>query len=388
MKNSVLILTGLTIGLLSLVSCQKDEYENISGPPGSSVAEDNASIEKPGKEGKGAVYTMDNGVSGNHIIVYNRDKNGMLTPGGTFPTGGSGTGLGLGSQGSLILDKDYLFACNAGSNEISVFKMSGSGLNLIDKVSSHGTMPISVTTHGNLLYVLNAGGSGNISGFKIMHNHHLSFINNSDKPLSSGSAGPAQIQFDKSGKQLIVTEKLTNNIVIYDVDHTGAASNGIIHPSVGATPFGFDISRNNTLIITDAFGGSSGASAVTSYSLKNNGSLNLITGPVATNQTAACWLVITKDGRYCYATNTGSDNITGYKIDHSGAVTLLDPSGITAPSDDVPIDVAMSKNSGYLYVLNSGDHTITMYEAKKDGSLSPLGNVGGLPIGTVGLAAE
>jgi len=383
MKKSALILSGLFIGLLTMVGCQKEDFNDLSGPTG--TASENTTLAKKGREGKGAVYTMDNAAGGNNIIAFNRDKDGMLSPGGTIPTGGNGSGGGLGSQGAIVLDGNYLYACNAGSNEISVFKMFGSGLSLIDKVPSHGMKPISLTVHGNTIYVLNAGGTGNISGFRMMHDQ-LQHIANSDKPLSSSTAGGAQIQFDKTGKQLVVTEKMTDKIVVYDVNH-GVASNGVAHPSVGATPFGFDFGKNNTLIVSDAFGGSPNASALTSYTLSNQGNLSLITGPVATHQTAACWVVATKDGKYCYATNTGSNNISGYEIDHTGAITLLDMSGNTAPTGDHPIDAIMSKNSTYLYALNAGDHTVSMYRSNQDGSLSPLGSVS-VPSGSVGLAAE
>ena len=41
------------------------------------------------------------------------------------------------------------------------------GLTLADKVPSGGMHPISVTNYKNLVYVLNDGGSGNITGFTL-----------------------------------------------------------------------------------------------------------------------------------------------------------------------------------------------------------------------------
>src|SRR5262245_50808107 len=109
-------------------------------------------------EERGAVYTMDN-AAGNHVLAFQRGVNGELTGAGSFATGGAGTGAGLSSQGAVLLSRDnrWLFACNAGSSEISVLAITRNGLSLSDKVSSGGQMPVSLALRRNLLYVVNAG---------------------------------------------------------------------------------------------------------------------------------------------------------------------------------------------------------------------------------------
>ena len=67
------------------------------------------------------------------------------------------------------------------------------------------------------MYVLNAGGAGNIAGFRLEHGR-LSAIANSSRPLSGSAAGPAEISFDPSGRFLVVTEKNTNRLSTYAVD--------------------------------------------------------------------------------------------------------------------------------------------------------------------------
>jgi len=78
---------------------------------------------------------------------------------------GSGAGSGLGSQGALALSEDgrWIFAVNAGSNDVSVFRVNGRGLSLASRSPSGGIRPVSLTVHDDVLYVLNAGGDGNIS---------------------------------------------------------------------------------------------------------------------------------------------------------------------------------------------------------------------------------
>ena len=381
MKKSNLLLTGLTLCLFILNGCQDENATALESTASASAA-------RVGQNSTGAVYIMDNATGGNNIVVYNRSSNGQLTAAGTYATGGNGSGGGLGSQGSLIIHEDYLYACNAGSNEISVLHISKSGLTLVDKIGSNGMRPVSVTTHNNLVYVLNAGGTGNVSGFSISDSHKLYPIEGATKPLSSTSAGAAQIQFNESGSQLVVTEKTTNNILTYAVDTYGTPSDAVVHASVGQTPFGFEFGKNNTLIVSDAFGGAAGLSALTSYSLYDNGNLDLITGPVGNNQAAACWVVVTNDGRFCYTTNTASDNISGYKITSSGALELIDATGITATSGDGPIDMYLSRDSRFLYVLNTNGHSISIFSINNKGGLTTIGTVSGLLAGAVGMAAE
>ena len=379
-KKQNVFLSILALGIIALSSCEKNDFTG-DGNPG------NTSGTKARPLTAGAVYVMDNQAGGNSVLAYYRAADGTLSSAGSVSTGGTGTGGGLGSQGALVRSDNYLFACNAGSDEISVFSISGQGLTWVDKVPSGGMRPISVTVHENLLYALNAGGSGNISGFSIDGSGHLSHIMGSDQPLSTATSGPAQIEFDQTGTQLVVTEKMTDVIIIYPVDASGIAGAGTAHPSVGNTPFGFEFGNNNTLIVSDAFGGSPGASALTSYSL-GSGTLNLITGPVATNQTAACWVAVTNDGRYCYTTNTGSASVSGYSISETGALTLLNADGITGVTGASPIDMSLSVNSRYLYTLNTSGHSITMFRVNSDGGLTSLGTMSGLPAGSVGMSAK
>src|SRR5262249_1634378 len=108
----------------------------------------------------GAVYVATNAAAGNSVVVFSRSASGALTLAGSFATGGSGTGTGLGNQGGLILSRDgeWLFVVNAGSDDVSVFQVRPDGLKLTDKVASGGKMPVSVTFDRDVLYVLNAGG--------------------------------------------------------------------------------------------------------------------------------------------------------------------------------------------------------------------------------------
>jgi len=74
----------------------------------------------------GAVYTSTNQVSGNAVAVFDRGADGALTAAGQYPTGGLGTGGGLGNQGALAVSNGgrFLFVVNAGSDDVSAFGSS------------------------------------------------------------------------------------------------------------------------------------------------------------------------------------------------------------------------------------------------------------------------
>jgi 6-phosphogluconolactonase len=336
----------------------------------------------------GAVYTLTNDPAGNAVKAFQRSGDGSLSPAGEFATGGTGTGAGLGNQGALVLDGRRLFAVNAGSDSISSFRVSRDGLELIDTDPSGGDQPISLTVDDGLLYVLNAGGAGDITGHTISRDGALSPLVGSTRPLSGPGSGPAQVSFDPRGETLVVTEKNTNLIDTYDVDsETGLASGPNPQPSAGATPFGFGFDGRGHLIVSEAFGGAPDQSAVSSYAVED-GLIDVITPSAGTTETAACWIVVTENGRFAYTTNTGSGSISGYRVSQGGALTLLDADGQTGLTGPGPIDMALTGNSRFLYSLNSCDGTISGFRVNADGSLAPIGGASGVPTVATGLAAH
>jgi len=336
----------------------------------------------------GAVYTMSNDAVENSILVFNRGGDGTLTPAGSYPTGGLGTGGGLGNQSGVVLspDQKWLFAVNAGSNEISVFRVKHDRLQLIDQINTGGNRPVSLALDRKLLYVLHAGTPNNITGFTLGKNGKLAPLPGSTRPLSAEDTSPAQISFSPDGSALVVTEKGTNLIDIYTVGRSGLAEGPVAYASVGTTPFGYAFGKREQLFVSEATTG-----AVSSYQLNEEGALQVISPSATTHQTAACWVVVTNDGRFTYTTNAASGSISGFHIGHDGQLSLLDADGRTGVTGDgsAPIDMAFSGNNRFLYALGSGNGSISAFRVDlKDGSLKPIPGVNGLPSGANGLASR
>lgn len=342
-------------------------------------------------EPAGAVFTMSNSPAGNAVLVFHRAADGGLTPAGSVPTGGLGTGTGLGNQGAVVLsdDRRWLFVVNPGSHDVSVFARKKGQLVLMDRVASGGVRPVSVTFDRGVLYVLNGGGTNNVTGFTLSRRGKLAPIPGSTQPLSTASTAPAQIAFDPDGEVLVVTEKATNNITTYAVDDDGRAGAPVVQPSLGATPFGFAFDRRGRLFVSEAAGGAADASSVSSYRVADSGLLSAISPVVGTTETAACWVVVTGNGRFAYTTNTGSGTLSGYRIGRDGTLTLRDADGRTGDTGagSGPIDMSLTRDSRFLYTLNAGSGSLSAFGVGRDGSLTAIPGVGGLPPGTNGLAA-
>lgn len=340
----------------------------------------------------GEVYVLTNQPTGNAVMVFHRDATGVIRLAGSFPTGGNGAGTGadpLGSQGPVALSCDHrlLFAVNAGSNSISVFAVTRDSLALLQTTSSHGVEPVSLTVRDNLVYVLDAGGTPNISGFTIQPaTNHLVPLAGSTQNLPGGAkAAPAQVSFSSDSSVLVVTEKGTNRVDTFVVNDAGVAQAGASFPSSGATPFGLAFDHRNIAIVSEAAGGPNGTSAVSSYEVEDNGGLDVVTPSLGDTQKAACWLAVLDNGRFAYTANSASNTISSYAILENGNLALID---ISAAKGSTPIDVALSRNSRFLCVRNAGNGTISSFRVHEDGSLTPVASAGGLPSGAAGLAAE
>jgi 6-phosphogluconolactonase len=337
----------------------------------------------------GGVFVATNDASANAVVAFSRAADGTLTPLGTFPTGGRGVGGTadpLASQFALTLspDRQYLFAVNAGSNDVTAFRVTNAGLQLLARVASGGVRPVSVAASAHTLYVLNEG-NNTIGIFD--WNGDGTVAPRGIRTLSAGAAGGAAIRLSRNGQTLTVTERESNTIDGFAVDADGGLSTPLTTPSTGNGPFGFDYALGGELIVSDA-----GTGATTSYAQSLDGAIALLDGPASTQgQGAPCWVIVTGDGRFAYIANAGGSSISGFEIGQRGQLTLLTPGGRTGDlgTGAQPLDLDLSRDSRFLYVLENGTGKIGAFAVQPNGTLARLADTPGLTAsaGFMGLAA-
>jgi 6-phosphogluconolactonase (cycloisomerase 2 family) len=232
-----------------------------------------------------------------------------------------------------------------------------------------------------MIFVLNAGAAPNIAGFRLTVAGKLIHISGSARDLP-GQA-PAQVSFVNNGATLVVTERNSNTITAYTVDD-GRLSGPFTHASAGQTPFGFAVSRMDLLVVSEAAGGGAGASTVSSYEVDDSGQLRRVTSALSTGQTAACWVAVTRNGRYAFVANAASRSISSLAVARDGMLTVLNASAGQTPAN--AIDLAMSGNSRYLYALSRD--MVSVFRVSADGSLMPVQVVSGFPTTAGGLIAR
>jgi len=341
-----------------------------------------------------AVFVMNNDADSNEVIAYQRNQYGTLFSPRHFRTGGRGSGGKgdpLASQGSLTLSDDHqwLFAVNAGSGTLSVFRVEGALLFLTDEIATGGAEPTAVTQRGNLVYVLNASASSSVNGF-VFRNGHLSELPNSQRFLSANLANPGSVDFSADGKFVFATEKAGNNIDSFAVLPNGTLSD--IHTRASAGPGAFAaVSGPNGTVLVSETGSGGNTSAISSYHLQPDGTLTVVSASIPSLGAANCWNAVTPNGRFIYVSNAGSSTIAGFAIAPSGALTPIPGTIVgTNPTGSGNLDIAVSADGQFLYSLNSAGGTVGAFAINADGSLTNLGVTPGLPKGSSlnGIAAN
>jgi 6-phosphogluconolactonase (cycloisomerase 2 family) len=358
-----------------------------------------------------SVYVMSNSAAGNRVAVLRRSPSGGLTNTGTFATGGKGSGPGelivsdpLGSQGSMLLSPDarWLFTVNAGSNQISAFKVTDDGLRLTSVVSSGGTYPVSLTLSGNVLYALNAVGDGSVAGFRLTRSGQLQPIEGSVRSLHAATPSvvkqpsivfsPSQVSFSPDGDWLVVTDKnagTLGTIQLFKVDPDGMIADApVVTNSGDQLPFGFTFDRRGHLLVTETGGG-----AVSSYDINDNGTLTPISQSVLNGQSQPCWIDTTRN--FAFVVNTLSQNITGYRVNRRGQLSLLSPNGSNAQLGTAgtagAIDVNVSGDGRFLNVVTGDTGIVRTFRINPlNGALTLTGQLKVFEgnSGMMGIAAE
>jgi len=326
----------------------------------------------------GVLFVQTDNTTANTVVAYHRAPNGALTRHGIYATGGRGGVLQgsvvdhLASQGSLAYDRaaGLLYAVNAGSDTLTVFAVRGERLQRTQIIPTGGAFPVSVTFHNDRVWVLNALDGGSIQGFK-RRGDQLTGVDSWHRQLGLDPDAtpqfthtPGQISFTPDGGRLVVTTKAgANTIDVFPLRRDGRPAAPVVTSVPDAVPFGFAFDPAGRLQVTEA-----GPNAVETFTLNRKGTLSS-RGSALTGQMATCW--ITATNHLLYASNAGSNTLSGYRVGRDGALVPLG----TTSTDAGPVDSVASPDGRYLYVQTGGHGLVDAFRIRPDGHLTPIGSV-------------
>lgn len=330
-----------------------------------------------------AVFVQTNAGDGNGIAVHDRHADGTLTYATTYATGGLGgreAGAGsdpLASQGSLVLvpEENLLLAVNAGSDTISVFPVDGDRLGLQQVLPSGGQFPVGFAVHDNLVYVLNGGGQGSVSGYRIKHGR-LHAIAGTTRTLALGNAtppaflqSPAQVGFTPGGDHLIVTTKTQNTVDVFSVGEGGRLSATPTANAAAGVPFAFLFDQEGRLVLNVA-----ASSSLQAFGVNEDNTITAVSSAVGDGQKAACWVIQARG--FEYASNTGSGSVSQFRINEDGSPVLVKSAAATG----IPGATDAATAGRFLYVQSGTSSSVHAFRIAGDGSLERI-QIAGVPDG-------
>lgn len=337
----------------------------------------------------GAVFAMTNVAASNQILAFSRSASGVLTPAGTYATGGLGQGVDFDTQGGLQLSADhrFLYAVNPADDKVSVFCVHGANLTLVQTVYA-GDQPLGITLSSTgYAYVLDGSvASTGIFGFRVDgRDGTLRPLTNATIPLSTPIGVPGDVTFSPDGRALVVTNKVGSTLDVFAVGADGQASASPMTTSAssGVRPFAATFFKDFLYVIESGLPSLKNA-ALSTYRLNGGAapSLTAVTKAERNEQTNGCWVVVTPDGKWAYTANFVSGSISSYGLDGNGTASLLNgTAALPGGEGSQPVDLALSSDGRYLYNLLRGSGAVAGYEIQQDGSLKQVGGLFGKGMG-------
>jgi len=372
----------------------------------------------------------------NAIIHYHRDAKGALTEVERVPTRGAGSGVvspiyhisrpnDLEGAGSVILspDRRLLFATNAGDNSVSSFSVGEDGkLKMVDvkrtgNSALGGAKSLAYAPSNGMLFVVHTVGPDHIRLMSVDSEGQLTSrreqysVNTKDWP----DRGPTMGTLTPDSKFLIVGtifDQLPtkhypdgsvvlwtphgpdgslhlilanapdpDGIAIFPVREDGTLGKAKFQDAKGPVPFDivFLHGRPNTFIVGYAVGDGCAMGTI-----DHEGNMNI--GPLVKIDTSAgvpselCWLAISPDDRFVYATPFGYSRLSSFRIDGDRLSIAKDPACPKVPGDGTfrafnstvssgPSDGWLTPDGAYLYQIYGNASTLVGYATQPDGSL-------------------
>ena len=396
--------------------------------------------------GGGHLYIQTNEVK-NKVIHYHRSANGALTEVERVSTGGAGSGTFKPISGqesapnsfegaaSVIISSDrrFLFATNGGDNSVSSFSVAGDGrLKLLDvkptgnrvEGKSGTAKSLAYSPSKGMLYVVHSFGPDHVRLMSVSSDGKLTprmekyTCNTPEKPYrvpTMGVLSPDEkfllvgTTFDvpiaisgtypdgspilwvpgPDGKPRSVASNAPDpdGIVIHRVNADGTLSEGSFQDGGGGSPFYIACLHNrpDTFIIGYAVG-----DGVSLCHIDEDGRIGVgKVVPIDTRRgkiAELCWLSVSPDDRFLYATVFGYSNISTFHIDGLEMRVAKDPAcpdvegdgtfrGLCGDVSSGPSDNWVSPDGAYLYQIYGNASKLVGYATKPDGSLEEVTSV-------------
>jgi 6-phosphogluconolactonase (cycloisomerase 2 family) len=397
-----------------------------------------------GHNAVGHLYTQTNELR-NSVIHYRRTANGAIEEVDRVSTGGAGSGEFKPTSGqesapnafegaaSIILspDRRFLFTTNGGDNTVSSFAVGEDGrLTLLDVCSTgnpvegrSGTAKsLAFAPQTGTLYVLHSFGPDHLRLISVdgdgklaqrkrrytVNTHdkpdristmvtlapngrHLFVGTTFDEPASANPDGSAILWVPRAGrgpggplKSIASNAPDPDGLAVFPVEEDGTLGSATFHDSNGGSPFfiAFLNHRPDTFVLGEAVG-----DGCVLGTIDDDGHVEV--GPLIKIDTSAglpselCWLSVSPDDRFVYATSFGYSYVSSFKLNGEGLEIASDPACPRVKGDGAfralnntissgPSDSWISPDGAYLYQIYANASKLVGYATQPDGSLEEV----------------
>jgi hypothetical protein len=391
----------------------------------------------PNEAQAGHLYVQTSAIQ-NVVIHFLRYSDGTITEVDRVVTGGAGSGSfnyretppGIVVEGAnsvlMTPDKRVLFAVNAGDNSVSSFSVAENGkLTLLDVKRTGNPVSGRSGTAKSLeyapstrtLYVLHTFGPHHIRLLSVDSGGYLSLRSErysavpADKPgrvttmltvspdekfLLIGSSidelpatnpdGSAIVWVSRNGKPHSISANAPDpdGLAVFPIDDAGALGQPLFQDAGASSPWCplFLHTRPGQFVI-----GYATADGLSLATLDSSG--EVATGPVMRADTSIgrpselCWMAITPDDRFLFATMTGYGYVTSWRLEGNILAIAKDPAcekpagdgtfrGLGAIVGASPNDMWMSPDGAYLYQMYPNASKLIGYAIQPDGWLEEV----------------
>ena len=175
---------------------------------------------------------------------------------------------------------------------------------------------------------------------------------------------------NSTATRLVGTRVGTSQIDSFTIDRRGVlhAASGSPFAAQGLGPFGSEFSPTDPtqVFVSNAHGGAN-AGSVSAFSDGPGGVLSSIgESPFPNQQTAPCWVEISRDGRHLFAVNTAVPSVSSYRIRRDGTLRLIanTPFAGAGAATFAPEDARLSPDGSTLWVVDSKGDAVSGFAVR------------------------